>query len=139
MSRQQQSRGLAPYVFAEWPALSEVFEEFSPWAGRVSDVTVSEDEAHVFVEAALPGIKPDEIEVTFDRGILYIRGERKFEETDKKRKFYRKANSTFSYQVSVPGELDDKIEPKASFEHGLIKISFAKQKAVMPKRIKVSC
>jgi HSP20 family protein len=135
MARRQP--GLVPYVFSEWPGLQEVFEEFSPWTTRASDVTVSEDDQHVYVEAALPGVLPKDVEVTFDRGILYIRGEKKIQEEDKKRKFYRRATSTFSYQVSVPGELDDSVEPDAHFEHGVVQITFSKLKAVTPKKIKV--
>ena len=52
------------------------------WLHEFSDLSglsVSEDENHVFVEAALPGLKADEIEMTFDKGILWIKAEKKEE------------------------------------------------------------
>ena len=87
-------------------------------------LSVSEDKSHVFVEAHLPGLKPDDIELTFDRGILWIRGERK--EEDKNKKYYKKALSSFSYRVYVPGQIDEEKMPEASYKDGVLNVRFLK-------------
>ncbi|MCX6989687.1 MAG: Hsp20/alpha crystallin family protein [Chlamydiae bacterium] len=102
-----------------------------------SGLAVSEDKDHVYVEAHLPGLKPDNIEVTFEKGMLWIHGEKKEEEEDKKKKFYRKASSSFSYRVQVPGAVDEKKEPEATFKDGVMKISFSKAQDSQNKKIKI--
>lgn len=98
-------------------------------------VTISEDAQNVYVEVAVPGIDPKDIEVTFDKGILWIKGETKEEEKGKK--FYRKATSAFSYRVAVPGEIDNTKDYEATHKHGMIKVIFAKSPASQPKKITV--
>lgn len=100
-----------------------------------SGLSVSEDEKRFYVDAALPGIDPQDIEVNFDRGILHINGQTKEEEKGKK--FYRKATSSFSYRVALPGEVEAKATPQASFKNGMIKVVFEKTAALKPKKIEV--
>ncbi|MBS0627607.1 MAG: Hsp20/alpha crystallin family protein, partial [Verrucomicrobia bacterium] len=93
-----------------------------------SGVSVSEDEKHVYVEAALPGITPEEIEMNYDRGMLSIKANKKEETEDKKRKFYRKAHKSFFYQVAIPGTFDEKKLPEAICKNGILKVTFDKAK-----------
>lgn len=102
-----------------------------------SGLSVSEDEKHVYVEAAVPGLDTDKIEVTYDKGVLWIRGNQEAEEKDENRKYYRKASSAFSYRVAVPGEIDESKEPEASCKNGVMKVTFAKKPEVQPKKIAV--
>jgi HSP20 family protein len=122
-------------------SLPSIWDEAEDWlsnaATQTSGLSVSEDESHVYVEAAVPGIDPKDVEVTFQDGYIWIRGESKQEEEDKKKKFYRRASSSFSYRVAVPGELDPTKDPDASYKHGVMKVSFAKLPKVEPKKITV--
>jgi len=99
-------------------------------------LSISEDDSHVFVEAALPGLDAKDIEITFDRGVIWIKGETK--EEDKKRKYYRKSTSSFSYRVAVPGNLDQAAEPKATYANGVMTVAFAKSPVSQPKKIAIS-
>lgn len=118
--------------------IPSMFEE-DDWASFLpsSGLTVSEDESHVFVEAALPGLDPKNIEVTFDKGVLWVRGSEEQKEEDKNKKFYRKASSSFSYRVQVPGTIDEKAEPEATYKNGVMKISFSKVPETQPKKINI--
>lgn len=98
-------------------------------------LSISEDDTNVYVEAALPGIEPGDIEITFDKGMLWVKGETKVEE--KKKKYYRKATSAFSYRVAVPGDIDPNTEPVATAKHGVMTISFKKSPVSTPKKISV--
>lgn len=102
-----------------------------------SGLSVSEDDEHVYVEAAVPGVDPDKIEVTYDKGILWIRGEQEQKKEDKARKFYRRAASSFSYRLAVPGEIDTNKEPEAIYKNGIMKVIFDKIPAAQPKKIAV--
>jgi HSP20 family protein len=102
-----------------------------------SGLTVSEDEKHVYVEAAMPGLEASNIEVTFDKGVLWVRGNQEQKEEDKDKKFYRKASSSFSYRVAVPGNIDETQEPQATYKNGIMKVSFQKQPQTQPKKINI--
>ena len=107
------------------------------WGSDVSQtgLTVSEDKDHVFVEAYLPGLTPEDIEVTIEKGMLWIRGEKKEEEKNKKKKYYRKAMSSFAYRVQVPHLIDEKKELEAKYIDGVMKITFKKAKQSRAKKI----
>ncbi len=131
---------LVPRRMWSFPTLSRIFEDDEDWANvpsAGSGLSVSEDEKNVYVEAALPGINPDDIEVTLQDGYVWVRGEAKEEEKDKNRKYYRQASRSFSYRVAVPGDIDHAKEPDATYENGVMKVTFAKSPEIQPKKIKV--
>lgn len=117
------------------PALWEDEEDLPATSVTPGGISVSEDDKFVYVSAALPGIDPKDIEVTFDKGMLWIKGESKEEEKGKK--IYRKAASSFSYRIAVPGELDQNAEPDASCKNGIMTVTFTKIPAAQPKKITV--
>lgn len=118
--------------------LPSIFDE-DEWASFLpsSGLTVSEDEKNVFIEAAMPGLDANNIEVTFDKGVLWVRGNQEQKEEDKDKKFYRKAASSFSYRVAVPGNIDENQEPEAMYKNGIMKITFTKQPETKPRKIAV--
>ncbi len=123
--------------FSRFPSLWDEEEDWGLSTNASSGVTISEDEKHVYVEAAVPGVDPKDIEVTFDKGALWIKGEGKEEEEDKKKKYYRKATSAFSYRIGVPGEINDKEEPEAHCKNGVMKVTFIKSPKSQPRKISV--
>ena len=102
-----------------------------------SNVAISEDEKSVYIEAALPGIDPKDVDITFEKGYVWIKGEAKEEETDKKKKFYRRATKSFSYRIAVPGDIDMNAEPTANYKHGVMTVTFTKSPKAQPKKIQV--
>lgn len=131
---------LIPRSFWSMPSrLPSILDDESDWAAFLpsSGLTVSEDENKVFVEAAMPGLNGDKIEVTFDKGVLWIRGNAEEAEEDKNKKFYRKASSSFSYRVMVPGKIDENQEPDTVYKNGIIKVTFNKVPETQPKKLTV--
>lgn len=124
-----------PMHFRHFPLMDD---DFSGWdlTGHTG-LSISEDKDHVYVEADMPGLKAEDIELTFEKGTLWIRGERKEEEKNKEKKFYRKASRSFSYRVFVPGAIDEKKEPEAVYKDGILKISFNKIAQGQGKKIQV--
>ncbi len=114
-------------------------EEDSIWtmSSQPSGLSVSEDKDHVYVEAQVPGVDPDKIEVTFDKGVLWIKAHQEFQDNNQEKKFYRKSVSSFSYNVKVPETVNLNIEPQAVCKNGVIKLSFDKTPEVQPKKISV--
>ena len=122
-----------PFIASD---LLEDLSDLSPLNGTLNGLSISEDSKNVYIEAALPGVNPKDVDVSFDKGVLWIKGEAQTEEKNGKR-YYRKASSSFSYRVTVPGEVDWKIEPVATCKNGMMLISFTKSAKVQPKKIAV--
>lgn len=100
-----------------------------------SDVTISEDKSNFYVEANLPGMKIEDIDVSLDGDILKISAEKKEEKKDKK--YYRKAKSSFFYRVALPGTLSKAKDIDAVYEDGVMKLTFPKEKKSIPQKIKI--
>lgn len=111
-------------------------DEWYTIPGISNGLTVSEDDKKIYVSAAVPGVDPDKVEITFDKGYLWIKAESENEEGDQK-KYYRKATNSFSYRVAVPGELDQNIEPEANYKNGVMTVEFTKVAVNPPKKIKI--
>jgi len=101
-----------------------------------SGLSISEDKNSIYVEAHLPGLRPEDIELSYDKGMLWIHGERSEKEEDKKKKYYKRASSSFSYRVQIPGVVDEKKEPDAVYKDGIMRINFSKSAKNDAKKIK---
>jgi len=102
-----------------------------------SGVSISEDEKNIFVEVSVPGIDAKNIDLTIKDNQVLIYGEQKEEEKDKKRKYYRKANRSFSYRIAIPGDVDFTSEPTAKCANGVMTVTFDKSPKAQPKKIQV--
>ncbi len=132
------SLDIVPKSFWSFPTKSLLNDDdfFAPTVTN-SDIAVSEDDKNVFIEAHMPGLDSDDIEVTYHKGQLWLRGSKKEEEKDKKKKYYRYASSSFSYRLAVPGDIDEKSEPDAEYKNGVMKVTFKKLAEAQPKKITV--
>ncbi len=134
MSRKDTHR--TPWSFRFPNFLDEREEEGWPeHFSEPSGLSVYEDEKHVTIEAAVPGLKPDEIDMTFDKGILWIKGDKKETPESATKKFYRKALSFFSYRIAVPGNIDEDQTPEATCDHGVLRVVFTKALLSEPRKI----
>jgi HSP20 family protein len=105
-------------------------------AGMALDVYETKEQ--VVVKAALPGIKPEETEVTITGDTLTIRGESKEEKEIKEENYIRKERhfGSFARSVTLPAGLEaDKAE--ATFEDGVLTLKIPKSEQAKPKSIKV--
>jgi len=100
-----------------------------------SGLSISEDEKSVYVKAAVPGIDLKDIDLTYNKGILTIKGETS--EKEEKKKIIRQSRQSFYYQLTVPGDIDDKAEPEAKCKNGMMTVVFTKSPKVQPKKISI--
>ncbi len=99
---------------------------------------IYETENDLVVKASLPGVKPEDIDVSVAGDILTIKAEVKEEKEVKEENYYRRERryGTFCRSVTLPIEVDvDKA--KAEYENGVLTLSFPKAEAAKPKVIKV--
>lgn len=129
---------LLPMSSWRFPTIASDFledvEEWLPTYGTLNGLSVSEDDKYVYVEAAVPGVDAKDVEVTFDKGVVAIKAEKKEEETGKK--FQRRATSSFYYRVA-PSDVDWKAEPTAVCKNGVMRVTLPKSPEAKPKKIAV--
>ncbi len=128
---------LVPRSFFSLPSLLEDDWDVSLAHSIPSGISVSEDEKHVFLEVAVPGVAPKDIDITFEKGLVRIVAESKKEEKEG-RKYFKRLQSTFSYQYSVPSDVDTSADPETKVEHGVLHLTFAKSAKAQPRKIKVT-
>lgn len=122
----------APRSF--FPSIWDAFEEEMPW--DQSGLSLYEDSNKVYVEAKMPGLKSDDIDITLENGILRMEGSRKEEKEDKERKYHKKASYSYSYRISLPGQIDES-KPDATYKDGIMTISFSKLRESKGKKIPI--
>lgn len=134
------SLDLIPRSFFNIPGRLPSFLDEEDWSSFLpsSGLTVSEDDKQFIVEAAIPGVDPNQVEVTFDKGVLWVKGQTEAAEEDKQKKFYRKASGNFSYRVAIPNNIDTNQEPKATAKNGIMKVSFTKMEEPQPRKIQIT-
>jgi HSP20 family protein len=130
-------RNFFTFPSIQMPSIWSDDDELLTAPSRPSGLSVSEDDKKVYVEAALPGVNPNNIEITTQDGYIWIRGEVKEEEKDRNRKFYREATNSFSYRVAVPGDIDATVDPIATYKHGIMTVAFVKSPKSQPKKIQI--
>jgi HSP20 family protein len=102
-----------------------------------SNLSLWEDQNYISVEASVPGMNLEEIEVSCHNGILWIKAEKREEEKEPNKKWYRKASQVYSYRIAIPGNVDEKSEPEASLRNGVLEVKFKKIEQQKPKKIKI--
>jgi HSP20 family protein len=135
----ERGRHLVPRSFSRFfPSLWEEMEDrLGQWMGEGSTgVTVSEDDKNVYVEAQLPGLKSDEIDVSLNQNTLLIKGEKQEEEEDKEKKYYRRARNSFFYQVALPSQVEEDTE-QAQYQDGILQITFKKARQSQVRKISI--
>ncbi len=107
-------------------------------ASYVPPVDIREESTRYVIEADLPGVASDGIEITADQGVLTLRGERKTTVHDAGGSCERRerAAGSFLRRFTLPDNVHcDGI--RARFNLGVLEISVPKQPEVTPRRVQV--
>lgn len=127
---------LVPRSFFSLPSLMDEDWDFGMMTNTPSGLSISEDDKKVYVEAAVPGVSPEHIDVTFEKGVVRIVAEAKKEEKEG-RKFFRRLQTSFSYQFTVPTDVDLSVDPETKVNHGVLHMTFEKSAKAQPRKISV--
>jgi len=97
-----------------------------------------ESDGKIKVDVRLPGLKPEEVELTTSGNTLTIKGEHKAKEEVKDANYYRHEMhyGAFTRDVMLPEMVDAK-HPEAVFENGVLTVTFPKLATAEPKRIAI--
>ena len=106
------------------------------WAPAVD---IKEDADRFVLQADIPGVKPEDIDVSMEDGVLTIKGEKKTEAKTEEEGYKRveRTYGSFYRRFSLPDTADSEaISAKSS--NGVLEIAIPKREAVKPKKINVS-
>ncbi len=101
-----------------------------------ADVTERDDE--VLVRAELPGVDPEDLDVTISGDVLTISGEKRETEEEREENYYRSERRFGSFRRSMP--LPTSVDPdsvEAEYRNGVLTVHLEKTETAQPKRIPV--
>lgn len=108
-------------------------------SGELSlDLDIYQTDEDVVVKAAIPGIKPEEVDISLTGDMLVMKGEHKEEQEVKEEDYLRKERryGAFNRSIQIPVPVkSDKAE--AVFENGVLTLTLPKAEEVKSKQIKV--
>jgi HSP20 family protein len=104
----------------------------------VPKVDVKEEEKDVIVSAELPGLDQKDIDVTVTNDSVRISGEKKHEEKEEEKGYYRHETSYGSFErvIDLPTEVDES-KAEAEFSKGVLTIKLPKSEAAQAKRKRI--
>lgn len=101
-------------------------------------VDIQETDNGYRLQAELPGLTKDDIQITLENNVLRLSGERKFEKDVKKENYHRieRSYGRFSRSFALPQQVDsEKVEAK--FENGVLTLTVPKSEKARPRRISI--
>ena len=122
----------------EMNRLAEGFFDETPSRSLFAPVNFAETETGYEVTVDLPGMKPEEVNVEFKDGHLWITGERKDETEDQGKTYHRveRRYGKFRRVISLGSEIES-AKVDATYKDGVLSINVPKAEAAQPKRIEV--
>lgn len=111
------------------------------FAGRLwsPSVDVAEGKNEIVLRAALPGMKQEDIDVELHGDTLTLRGERKFENEERKGEFVRVERSYGRFQRSFTLGVPVNTEAvRAIYRDGVLEVVLPKAEAYKPRQVQVT-
>lgn len=123
--------------FAEMEAMMRRLPSMRGGFSPAMDVYETKDA--VVVEATLAGMKPEDVHISVENGVLLVKGESKKEHEVDDKNYYRKEirSGSFSRRVALPSTVKED-EISAEYEDGVLKITAPKEPLPEPKKINVN-
>ncbi|WP_049620902.1 Hsp20/alpha crystallin family protein [Frateuria defendens] len=108
----------------------------SQWAPRVD---IKEEDQRFVIFADIPGVDPANIEVSMEKGILTIKGERTVESGEQSGRYTRleRAHGSFHRRFALPDSADAE-GITATGRHGVLEIAIPKKAQTTPRRITIN-
>jgi len=101
-------------------------------------LNVSEDGENFYVRAELPGVSPEDLDVSVVEGSLVIRGERKISPEQEGVNYHRREREggVFRRILNLPERMDP-AKVSAGLRNGILTVTLAKAEEAKPRKIGV--
>lgn len=106
-------------------------------AGEYPRMNLAEDDSNYYLEALVPGIDPNDIDLNLMRGTLTLTGERKSDDGNE-RTWHRheRGAGKFMRTIELPDSIDSS-KVDAEYRNGVLLITLPKPQSEKPKKISV--
>jgi HSP20 family protein len=102
-------------------------------------VDIFENKNEIVLEAELPGMSAEDVNISIENNVLTLHGERKFEKKEESDNFHRVERSygSFTRSFTVPPTVSSE-NANAVFENGVLRLTLAKREEAKPRRIEIN-
>lgn len=116
----------------------EAFQSVSRDVTWVPACNAYEDDTGFRVEASVPGMEPDAIELMVEDGVLTLRGERKgfTKQEGVTPHIWELSEGKCSRSFALPSNVDQH-KASASYKNGILMIQFPKSEEAKPRRVMI--
>jgi len=132
----------------KWTPFLEPFHDFDKFfedfrkgmpKGFAPAIDMYEKGNNVIVEAPLPGIDPEKVDISVEDDVLIIKGKIEKKSEVEEKNYYRKEihKGGFYRSILLPAHVQGD-KAKADFEEGVLKVTIPKKKAKPAKKVKVT-
>jgi len=124
--------------YAPWALINRLQEAAARDASWTPAVDIHEESGRFIVRADLPGVKPADINVTAEKGVLTLRGERTFEKREADDHYSRveRVSGKFVRNFTLPENVASE-QITAQFKDGVLELTIPKVAKAEPRRIEV--
>ena len=129
--------------YEPWGFLNRFYREaanpVNPSVAWLPSVDVREEDNRFVVQVDLPGVESKDIEITAEKGVLTIRGERRVATRDESNAYRRleRHSGKFLRRFTLPDSANlESITAKHT--HGVLEVTIPKQAKLQPRRIEVA-
>ena len=101
-------------------------------------VDIFENKNEIVLEAELPGMNAEDVNISIENNVLTLHGERRFEKKDESDNFHRVERSygSFTRSFTLPPTVSSE-NAQAEFENGVLRLTLAKREEAKPRRIEI--
>ena len=105
------------------------------WAPSVD---IFENKDSIVLEAELPGMKPEDVNISIENNVLTLHGERRLEKKDEGDNFHRVERSygSFTRSFTLPPTVSSE-NVDATFDSGILRLTLAKREEMKPRKIEI--
>ena len=102
-------------------------------------VDIKEEANRYIIHADVPGIQPEDTDISLEDDVLTIRGERKFDNEEDKENYKRveRVRGTFFRRFNLPDTADQN-KVTAKCKDGVLEVVIEKQEKVLPRKITIN-
>ncbi len=126
--------------------MNQLWRSFSPGGGEAGDVEtwaipldVVQQGDNIIVKASVPGVNPEDIDVSIENDVLIIRGQTKEEREHQEGNYLmrERRSGSFYRALRLPDTLDsDQAQPH--YEHGVLSITFPRLESKRARRLQIT-
>jgi HSP20 family protein len=126
--------------------MDRMWRSFSPGGGEAGNVEswavpldVVQQGDNFIVKASLPGVNPEDIDVSIENDVLSIKGHTKEEREHQEGNYLmrERRSGSFYRALRLPDTVDsDKAQPH--YEHGILSITFPKMESKRARRLQIT-